>query len=277
MSVKADAGQAAREVGRSDALHHAVRFGLVCYALVHLVLAWLGLQLALGDREDKVDEHGALHELSQQPYGEVVLLLVVLGMALLVLWRLVELLVEHHDEDTWDRWRHRAIAVGTGVMYLLIGVTALMTVLGDGSGAQHRERAWTATLLAWPAGPWLVGLVGASFVGYMLAMGWRGLTGRHAKHLDAEGRRGESGRLYLLLGTLGYLAKGFAVGIVGSLVIAAAVTHDAQRSGGLDTALSRLLHQPSGPWLLGAISVGLGCYGAFELTRAAYLSRRAGK
>lgn len=265
--------QAGREAERSAWLDVAVRLGLVAYGLVHLVIAWLGLQLALaGDRADRLDAHGALHELAEQPLGAVVLTGVAVGMFLLVLWRLLELGFEHRHEKTWDRWRHRAIAVGTGIAYAALGTSAVGVVRGEG-GSSRQEEGWTARLLGWPAGPWLVAAVGLALLGYTVAMSWRGLTGRHAKHLSAEGRDGESGSAYLLLGTVGYVAKGVAFGIVGALFLWAAWTHDPEKSGGLDQALSRLLQQPLGPWLLGAVCAGLACFGLFQLARARHLSR----
>lgn len=264
--------QAGRRAERSDWLDHAVRVGLVAYGLVHLVIAWLGLHLALGERSGRPDARGALHELAQQPLGEVVLLLVALGMLLLICWRVLELLFDHHQEDAWDRWRHRAAAAGTAVAYAFVGLSAFSVVLGNGRD-RSEEETWTARLLSWPAGPWLVAAVGVGLLGYTAAMAWRGATGRHAKQLTAEGRRGDSGSAYLLVGTVGYLGKGVAVGIVGALFLWAARTHDARKSGGLDQALAELLRQPLGPWLLGAVSVGLAAFGAFQLVRARHLSR----
>lgn len=264
-----------RKADHSDVLEAGVRFGLIAYALVHLVVAWLALRLALGDRDDRVDHRGALHELAQHTFGTVVLLLVAVGMAVLVVWRILELLVEHRREDAWDTWRHRAVAAAKAVAYGVIGSSAVAVVLGDRTTGRsgEMEETWTARLMSWPAGQLLVAAVGGVLLGYTAVMAWRGLTGRHGKQLSAEGRSGESGRLYLLLGTVGYVAKGLAVGIIGGLFLWAAVTHDPQKSGGLDQALGRLLHQPAGPWLLGAVALGFGCYGLFQLARARHLSR----
>jgi hypothetical protein len=63
-------------------------------------------------------------------------------------------------------------------------------------------------------------------------------------------------------------ARGIAFGIVGSLFVWAAVTHDADKSGGLDQALSRLLHTPLGPVLLAAVAAGFACYGTFNVAKA---------
>ena len=49
----------------------------------------------------------------------------------------------------------------------------------------------------------------------------------------------------------GYTAKGVALVIIGLLFLSAAWTHDPDKSGGLDQALSKLLQQPFGsPMLL---------------------------
>jgi hypothetical protein len=61
--------------------------------------------------------------------------------------------------------------------------------------------------------------------------------------------------------------------MIGALAAYAAVTHEPRKSGGLDAALYRLLHQPYGSWLLLALALGLGCYGLFGLVRARHLSR----
>ena len=77
----------------------------------------------------------------------------------------------------------------------------------------------------------------------------------------------------MLLGKVGYIAKGVAIGLVGVLFVYAAVTHDPKKSGGLDQALHEVLEQPFGPFLLVAIALGIACYGLFCFARARHLSR----
>ncbi|MDO7866892.1 DUF1206 domain-containing protein [Nocardioides jiangxiensis] len=274
MSVKGEVEQAGRRADRSDLLDAGIRFGLVAYGLVHLVIAWLALQLALGQRQDRIDRRGAVHQLAEQPFGKAAVALVAAGMAVLVLWRVLELAVEHREEETGPRWWHRAVAAAKAVAYGAIGTSAFGVLLGSGGGASGRsEEGWSGRIMAWPGGPWLVAAVGAALLGYTVGMCWRGLTGRHREHLTAEGRSGDAGTLYVALGTVGYVAKGLAFGIVGGLFIWAAATHDPARAGGLDQALGRLLHEPAGPWLLGGVALGLACYGLFQVVRARHLAR----
>ena len=261
-----------RRADRSDWVDHAVRAGLLAYGVVHLLVGWLALQLALGDREGAVSSKGALHQLAEQPLGLVLIWLVAIGMVLLVLWRLLELLVGHRDEDGADLWRKRAADVLKMGIYGAIALSAFSVAFGD-KGGESKTDTFSARLMSLPFGVFLVGAVGLGIIGYGLAQLWRGLSEKHAKHLASEGRSGDAGSAYLLVGKVGYVAKGIAIGLVGGLFGYAALTHDPKRSGGLDAALQKVLQQPFGPVLLGAIGVGLICYGLFCFARARHLSR----
>ena len=266
------ADQVGNQIRHSDVLDQAVRVGFLAYGLVHLVVAWLAAQLALGDSSGKVSSKGALHELARQPLGKLVLVVVAVGLFVLVLWRLLEAWGGHRDEEGAELWRHRAVDVLKAVIYGAVGVSAVKVVLGAGSGGSG-ARGWTARLMDLPAGRVLVGVAGLCIVGYGAANVWRGLNGNLADKLSAEGSTGDVGRLYLFLGRCGYAAKGIAAGLVGVLVCYAAITHEPRKSGGLDTALRDVLHQPFGAPLLVAMAAGIACYGLFCFARARHLSR----
>ena len=66
-----------------------------------------------------------------------------------------------------------------------------------------------------------------------------------------------------ILGTVGYIAKGIALVIVGLLFGLAALTYNPERAGGMDAALSTIRSQPFGPVLLIAMAAGFACFGLF--------------
>lgn len=258
---------------RSDLLDHAVEFGMVAYGLVYLVVAWISVQMALGlGASDRPSGRGALHELAQQPLGEVLVWAVALGMLLLVVWRLVEAVWGHRRSEGAERWRKRAVSLLKALVYGALGWSALQVAVGGGSGGSS-EKGLTAQVMSWPAGTWLVGAAGVGIGVYAAVAAYRGVTGKVLDHLDAQGRSGDSGTAYEMFGRVGYVAKGVALGVVAGLVVYAAVTHDPARSGGLDEALHKVLEQPFGPVLLFAIAVGLACYGLFCFARARHLDR----
>ncbi|MFL6061673.1 MAG: DUF1206 domain-containing protein [Marmoricola sp.] len=255
-----------------DVLDLAIRIGFVAYGVVHLLIAWLALQLALGHHDGRASNQGALRHLAGEPFGRVLVWAIAIGMFFLVCWRLLEGAVGHRDEeDEKKRLAQRAGSFGKAIVYGAIGVSALKIAIGAGS--RSRGRATTAKLLDLPAGPWIVGLAGLAILAYGANMVRRGLTEKYREHLSAEGRSGEAGTAYLLLGKYGYVAKGTVIGIIGILVGYAAANHDPRRSGGLDQALRTVLEQPFGPFLLGVIALGIASYGVFCLVRARHLSR----
>lgn len=263
-----------RKAHRSDALDHAVRAGLIAYGGVHLLIGLLAVRLALGDRGEEASATGALQELATKPFGEVLVWAVALGMLLLVVWRALEVVFGHRDEsDDASRNRKRAASALKGVLYAALGVTAIRVAVGSSSSSGSGSRGTTAKVMDLPGGQWLVVAVGLAVLGYAGTLVWRGWTEKFAEHLETEGKMGSSGAAYLLLGKVGYIAKGSALAVVGVLFCYAGFTHEAQKSGGLDVALHRVLAQPFGPYLLIAVGLGIGCYGLYCLVRARHLDR----
>lgn len=266
----ATADEMGRKADQSDWVDRAVRFGLVVYGVVYLLIAWLAAQLAFGDYNGSVTK-GALKTLGEQPFGSALLTVVAAGMGLLVLWRLLDAAVGHREKDGVERWRLRGVDLFRAVVYGWIGYKAATTALGESGG--RGPRATTARIMELPLGVWLVAGIGVCIGVYGAGHVWRGLSEQHREHLAAEGRSGTAGSAYLLLGKVGYIAKGIAFVMIGGLFVYAALTHDPRRSGGLDGALYQLLRQPFGSWLLLAMAIGIGCYGSFQVVRARHLSR----
>ena len=106
--------------------------GLVAYGVVHLLIGWLAVQLALGDRGEKASAQGALHELAQQPFGGTMVWAVAIGMLFLVVWRLIEAAFGHREEEGTDRLRKRAASVLKAADLRRAGVTALKVAIGSG-------------------------------------------------------------------------------------------------------------------------------------------------
>jgi Domain of Unknown Function (DUF1206) len=247
-----------------DRLKHLGRAGYVALAIVYLMIAWLAVQLALGDRSGTPSSSGALRELAQQPLGGVLVWVVSIGMFLLAIWQAIEVVAG-------DELKDRALAGGKAVIYAVIGFSGVKVATGSSSSGRSEE-TWTAKVMNLPGGQLLVGLLALGIIGYGLYEIYRAWTDKFADELTHEGRSGSTGTAYLWFGRIGSAARGVAFAIVGGLFGYAAITHDAKKSGGLDQALYEVLDQPFGPVLLCAIGLGLGCFGLFTLARARHLS-----
>lgn len=265
-------GRAGRQVEQSDTFDRAIRVGLASYGVQHLLIGWLAVRLALGDRSGQANSSGALHALAQSGAGKASLYVVAVGFAALVIWQALEALVGHRDAEGKKRVFKRCVSAGKVVLYLSLAVTALKIATGSSSGGKGTD-TWTARLMQAPAGSILVGLVGLAVIAVGGALVWRGWKEKFRKKLDVDGTSGQDGRAYVVLGKVGYISKGIALGIVGGLFLYAAATHDADRSGGLDQALQAILEQPFGVPLLVAMAAGIACYGLFCFAWAKHLDR----
>jgi hypothetical protein len=72
------------------------------------------------------------------------------------------------------------------------------------------------------------------------------------------------------LGQFGSVAKAVSLGLIGVLVVVAAVTFDPSKANGLDPALKTLAGQPLGMFLLAVVALGLAAYGVFCFFDAKY-------
>jgi type IV secretory pathway VirB2 component (pilin) len=267
-----DAGRLGREAEDSDALDVVARIGLVAYGVVHLLLGWLAIQLALGHTGKNASTTGAMHELARQPFGTVLVWAVAVGMALLVVWRAVEAAFGHREKEGGERLRKRLVSVMKAVIYAALAASAVKVATGSGSSGGG-SKGLTAKVMGWPGGQWLVAAAGLAVLGYAASLVRRGWTEKFAEDLETEGLMGTSGAAYLVIGRVGYIAKGVSVGLVGALFVVAGIDHDSSKSGGLDQALQKVLQAPGGPIAIVVIGVGFACYGLFCFARSRHLDR----
>ncbi|MBO1751580.1 DUF1206 domain-containing protein [Actinotalea sp. BY-33] len=254
------ARSAAAEAGDHPVVEKGARLGYAANGVLHLVLGWLALQLALGSSSGDADQSGALAQLGSTAIGSVLLWLIVVGFVLLALWQLSEVAVRDSAGD-------RVKAGAKAVVYAVLAVTAFRSVQGSGSGSSGDEQttSLTATLMEQPFGRVLVGLVGLGIIAvgvYHVVKGWK------KKFLeDLQRHPGTWGER---AGRAGYVAKGIALAVVGGLFGWAAVTHDPEEAQGLDGALQTILEAPFGQVLLVLVALGLAAYGVYSFFRARY-------
>lgn len=270
--VTAQVDELGRKADDSTALDHAVRVGLVAYGIVHLLIAWVALQLALGDRQGDASSEGALSQMAQTPLGGTLLYVVAAGFAALVVWQLTEAVAGHRDEDGKKRVTKRLGSALKVVLYGSLGWSALKIAMGGGSSGDSTDTT-TAKIMQMPAGQLLVGLVGLAVLGYGIRLIYRGLSESFMDKLKAKGRTGTTGKAFVTLGKAGYVSKGLALFVIAGLFLWAAWTHDPKKSGGLDQALSQVLQQPFGSPMLIVLAAGIACYGVFAFAWARHLDR----
>jgi succinate dehydrogenase/fumarate reductase cytochrome b subunit len=225
---------------------------------MHLLIAWLGVQLALGSGGGSADQSGALATLAGNGLGKVLLIVAVAGFALLALWQVAEALGRG---DAGDRIK----AGSKAVLYAALAFSALSFLRGSGKASGAQTQDFTVQLMAKPMGRALVAALGLVVVGVAV---YHVVKGARKKFLDDL--REHPGRWAVIAGQVGYIAKGAALLIVGGMFVVAGLQNNAAETTGLDGALRSLLELPYGKALLIAVSVGFAAYAVYSFARSRY-------
>ncbi|MGP6085797.1 DUF1206 domain-containing protein [Antarctobacter jejuensis] len=208
----------------------------------------------------------ALADLKGHLWGLAALWAIALGLFAYTLWRLV---------DAWmdlDDYGHgikgviaRAGLVTTGLIHGALGLSAASLALGGAQG-QGGAQSLTQKLMTLPQGPLIVGLIGLATLGAGAYYIWKGVAEKYKDHIRVTPM---TERLDPIL-KAGCLAEGVMIGIIGLLILFAALTTDASEAGGVGEALQQIRAVTFGRILLGVIGLGLIGFAVENLVEAIY-------
>ncbi len=263
------AAGAAHDAATSRWFRRLVRLGFVGTGLLYLMVGLLAAMAAAGEGGEITDPRGALAIVASKPMGLVGVAIAALGFAGHALWHLARAVLDLDREGTGAK--AVAMRVGHGALAVLLGSLTVGTVgliLGRNDGSD--EQALSARLLALPAGPLLVGAVGAGIVALGIGHLVWAARGHFARKLDLSSCPRALASWIHRLGRFGFAARGVVFLLVGGFVVRAAASENPREVRGLDGALRELAGQPWGTWLLGATALGLAAFGAYTLASARY-------
>jgi hypothetical protein len=270
MTVANRARRNAWRVATSKPLEALTRIGFIGYGLLHLAVAWLALQLALGKATGESDQAGAFRTLAGQPFGRFLLIVVAVGLAAMAVWQLLLGAVGHREQRGMARTAERAASLARAVVYAALAWTAYRVVVGVPTSSAQQQQTTTAGIMAQPFGRFLVAVAGLAVLALGVGLFVYGAKRRFEKRLMMYRMNERTRQAARRLGQAGYVAKGVAFGIVGLLLADAALTNNPARSRGLDAALHTLIAQPFGKFLLILIAVGFAAFGIYCFLQARY-------
>lgn len=258
-----------RENGAPAWLVVLAKSGYAARGLLYVLIGSLAFLEATGNGGESTDSKGALDQVLQAPGGFIVLWLIAASLVGYSAWRLVQSILDADDHGTGAR----ALLVRSGLFVSALTHLALAYTAGkaawkaSSSGGGSSSEGAVAVILGWPGGPWIVAAIGIIIGGAGVAHILKAIKEKYKKHFAVDSD--VMSKLNFIC-KFGLLARGFVFFVIAGMFIYAAITQDSDRAGGLKDVLDTVSGQVYGPYLLGALAIGLLSFGVYSSVEAMY-------
>ena len=251
------------------------RFGFAAKGTVYCLIGVLATLTAFGiSGGQKAGRTEILKIIYEQPFGRILLVILALGMFSYMIWRFVEA-IKNPDgisNDAKGKIKRIGLALG-GLLYGAAAVYAIKMVIdGGGSGGGNGREMLISKALDLPMGQWIVGLVALGVAGKAIFQLYKGFSAKFMNEIESINLGRKERKVYKRAGRLGFVARGIVFLIVGYFLFRAALEYDPNMAKGTGQALSFLQEGSYGPYILGAVAIGLVAYGVFMFVKARYKS-----
>jgi hypothetical protein len=253
----------------NPAFRFAARAGYAVSGVLHLVVAYIILRIAIGSG-GTADQSGALGTMAGQPGGALMLWIAAVGFLALALWQVAEAVVgqrpgERSRPKPGSPVVKRLKAAGVAVVYFALAYSAARFAMGSGKSSSQQNAGLSAELMRSGWGKTVLVLVGLAVIAVGAYHIYKGASKRFLEDLSASVNGAVS-----TLGVVGYVAKGLVLAGAGVLIMVASLRSDPSKSTGLDAAAKTLGAAPFGKVLLIIAAVGFAAFAAYSFVRSRY-------
>lgn len=258
-----------RDFSRSRAFEALARAGYVSRGLIYVLIGVLAFGLARNHTaEHAPNQQGAIAELLEKPLGKVLVAALAVGLLGYAVWRFVQAAVGRTPEQGSYSTGERVAAVASGLAYTLFLGMAVTTLIGAAKKTPPKSIA--ADVMTWPAGRLLIVLAGLVFIGVGAYQAKLAISRDFDEYSKTHEMPKNVARTFYIFGRVGHLARAVIFAVVGVFLCIAGLQGEAGEVVGIDGALVRLLQQPWGEVLAGAVALGLLVFGLYSLLDARY-------
>jgi hypothetical protein len=268
--------KAAKKVEYSPLLEALTRFGYGVRGLIYIVMGLLAVQITLGKGGALASPQGAIAAIGKQPAGRILLWVVLVGLISYSLWGVVRAVMDplHKGYDAKGLIaRAGFLASAFGYAILIIPTYGYITGASKTANGSQTQKFIT-TIMALPWGRWAIGILGLVVLLAGLYQIYQGVSAGFERQFHTYVLTPKEVTLVTGVGRFGTAARGVVLAIVGGLFGLAAYQADPSQQVGMDTALSTILHQPYGIWLLGIVALGLIAFGIYSMLCALWFRIR---
>jgi hypothetical protein len=272
-NIKANVKRAGQKAEYSPVVEALTRLGYGVRGVIYFTMGLLALNVAFGKSSGPIDQQSAIAAIGRQPAGMVLLWLILIGLVSYSLWGVIRGIMDplHKGHDTKGLLTRAGFLI-SAIAYGSFILPTYGFIKGSGSTSQSgaQTQGFMASIMSKPGGHWLIGLVGLAVLAVGLYQIYQGIKNSFDKQFQTYAMTAEEVKVAKQLGRFGTATRGLIFAIVGGLIMLAAYQSNSSQPVGIDAALTTLLHQPYGIWLLGIVAIGLLAFGIYSMLSAAW-------
>jgi uncharacterized membrane protein YidH (DUF202 family) len=256
----------------SSSLTTVARLGLIAKGIVYILVGALAFMAAFevgGQSSKTASKEGAFQTVLDLPAGNIILGTIAIGLLCYSIWRFVQVGRKQSSSASEGASKKVRYAL-SGLIYLSLAFLAAKMALQQpsGSGASDQERV--SQVMEQSYGHILLIIAALIIAGVGIYQLWYAFSEKYKKHINNSSVHDRGARVLMPAGKLGYAARGFVWLIIAWMLGNAAMHYNASEAGGTTKAFEFVESSTYGSYLLGALALGLICYGIFNFMRARY-------
>lgn len=247
-------------------------WGHLAKGLVYVLIGGLALASVFSGGGSTSGIRDVLNFVREQPFGQILLVIVALGMLCYCAWRWTKALQDlDNDGDDAKGIAKRSAYAASGSFYGLLGITFLISVInGSGStGGGGSKQDVLGEILSQSWGPWLVGLFGVIMVVVAIFQLKRGLEEEYMEDVRTTTMDSRERTVFKNFGKVGHVARALVYSVIAYFLFKVALSENPGQFRGIEGAME-YIYQGFGTVLFVLVSLGLLLYGVFMFVKARY-------
>lgn len=249
------------------------RTGFVAKGVVYGIIGILTFKAAFDMGGQKTGQVQVLEFLEKQTFGNILLILMALGLACYAAWRFIQAVKDPENIGDDSKGNAKRLAFFcSGLLYLGFGILAALKAVGSGSGSSGSSgSAQKSSFLASETGLWIIGLVGVGIIIAGIFQFVKAYKNDYEKKFDLTSLHEQKKRESIKkTAKFGLSARGVILLIIGFFAVKAAVNSNPSNIKTTKEAFSFIQESDYGPWLMGLVAAGLVAYAIYMFLMAKY-------
>ncbi|MEM8526800.1 MAG: DUF1206 domain-containing protein [Bacteroidota bacterium] len=246
------------------------RFGLFSKGIVYFLIGIFAILTASFQQNRDVGSKGVIQFLHEQAFGNVLLVLIGIGLLGYFSWRWYRSIEDPEGNSEVDAKNigKRIGYAASGTLYGGLAIYAFSLVINSSSSSGSSKQDLLNTLLNQPFGKWLIAVVAIGLLIAAIYQVYKGFTSKFMEEVNLRELSGKKKEIYEKAGQIGLPSRGVVFGIIGYFLLQVAINSNAGNMKNTDSALQVLQEQSVALAII--IAIGLTAYGVFMMIKARY-------